>query len=94
MGILLDLSPQEMTGTEVVWEQDAEKNIAAKRGEVTGNGEMANWEHRKRSCAPYSVMAVQLRLKRGVGTCSTHVADEKRLHKFSEEVYKLWPLGT
>jgi hypothetical protein len=34
-----------------------------------------------------SVMAVQLRLKRGVGTCSTHVADEKRLYKFSEEVY-------
>jgi len=86
MGMLLDLSPQEITGTEVVWEQDAEKNIVAKRGEVTGNGEMAKGEHRKRNCALYSIMTVQLRLKRG-GTCSTHVEDEKRLHSFSEEVY-------
>jgi hypothetical protein len=51
MGILLDLSPQEMTGTEVVWEQDT----AAKRDEVTGNGEMANWERRKRNFALYVV---------------------------------------
>jgi hypothetical protein len=70
MGMLLDLSPQEITGTEAVWEQDAEKNIVAKRGEVTGNGEMAKGEHRKRNRALYSVMAVQLRLKRGAG----HVA--------------------
>jgi hypothetical protein len=93
MGMLLHLYPQEIAGTEVVWEQDAEKNIVAKRGEVTGNGEMAKGEHRKRNCAPYSFMAVQLRLKRGAG----HVArmtDEKRLHNFSEEVYKLWPFGT
>jgi hypothetical protein len=70
MGMLLDPSPQEITGTRVVWEQDAEKNIVAKRGEVTGNGEMAKGEHRKRNCALYSIMAVQLGLKRWAG----HVA--------------------
>jgi hypothetical protein len=70
MGILLDLSPQEIAGTEVVWEQDAEKNIVAKRGEVTGNGEIAKGERRERNCALYSFMAVQLRLGRGAG----HVA--------------------
>jgi len=36
MGMLLDLSSQERAGTDVVWEQDAEKNIVAKRGEVKG----------------------------------------------------------
>jgi hypothetical protein len=67
MEMLLDLSPREITGIEVVWEQDAEKNIVAKRGEVAGNGEMAKWQHRKRNCALCSIMAVQLRLKRGAG---------------------------
>jgi hypothetical protein len=62
--MLHNLSPQEIAGTEVVWEQEAEKNIVAKRDEITGNGEMAIGEHRKRNCALYSVMAVQLRLKR------------------------------
>jgi len=41
-----------------------------KRGEVKGNGELAIGEHRKRNCALYSIVAVQLRLKRGAG----HVA--------------------
>jgi hypothetical protein len=66
-GIKLDLTSQEIAGSEVVREQDDEKNIVARRGEVRGNGEMAKGEHRKRNCALYSVMAVQVRLMRRTG---------------------------
>lgn len=63
----LDLSPPDIARSEVVWEQNAGKNIVAKSGEVTGNGETAKEELHKWNCALYSIMGVRLRIMRGAG---------------------------
>jgi len=55
---------------------------------------MAKGEHRTTElCAIWYYGSAVVVKERG-GTCSTHVEGEKRLHSFSEEAYKLCPLGT